>query len=76
MNEFRSWLPIIILAVSNVVVVTLSYASLKEKIAVLDTKLKSIDDQVGEIKENHLQHLSQNIDKLSDKLTEHIINTK
>jgi len=74
MESLAQWLPIILGVVANVVAVVWSFASLKEKIAVIDTKLEGVSEQVAEIKGNHLSHLQEDIKDLSEKLTNHLIN--
>lgn len=87
MEEILKWLPIIVLAITNTVAITLSYASLKQKIAVSDVltgeKFKAIEEkittkfdvlsgQVDEIKINHLHDLRDDIKRLEEKLNVHL----
>jgi hypothetical protein len=85
MDELRQWTPIIIIILANVVAITLSYASLKQKLAVQDEKLiglegklevkfNTLTDQIDEIKENHLHELKDYLNNLMEKLNQHLIN--
>ena len=95
MEELRQWIPIIVIIISNVVVITLSYASLRQKIALSDEttalkfknieekltdKFNNVEKQIGEIKDNHLHDLKNElisfhaeIKCLDDKFNQHLI---
>lgn len=82
-------MPIVIVLIVNIVTITLSFASLRQSIAVSDTrssekfkalenkidiKFEVVEKQIGEIKDNHLAHLDDKLDKLSDCFQSHLVN--
>ena len=84
MEELRQWLPVVIIILTNAVVLTVAFMSLKGDVRVLSEKndgvhsnlsdkIEVIGKSVEEIKTNHLVHLTADIKEVSDKLTSHLM---
>lgn len=76
-EEFRQWLPIIIIAVTNIIVIVWQWAKLDKKIGIIDVRMvdrfENLTGQIKEIKDNHLVHLTAEVKCIGDKLTDHLI---
>jgi len=74
MVELKQWFPVIITIITNAVIITIAFMSLKSDVKILSEKMNEADKKIEEIKSNHLAHLSFDIKELSEKFTNHLIN--
>jgi hypothetical protein len=66
-----------LLTIGTVVVsITLSYSSLMNEVNVLKVQADNMRESIATIQNNHLVHLQNAVDKISEKLSAHLEQTK
>jgi len=55
-----------------IISITVSYMSLMGEMAILKVQADAMRNEIATIQNNHLVHLQQAVDKVSDKLSAHI----
>ena len=72
-NTIHNWLPLGLNLIGTLVAIVWSWAKMDKKITIVDMKVEGVARDLTEVKTNHLAHIDQKMDRLENKLTEHLI---